>query len=276
MNKLLRSNFSRLWKSRIFWNCMIAMSGYVIVYMLYWCRLAAADLSEYSYSMDECYFHFALSIGFFCALLCSMFFGTEVSDGTIRNKVIVGHTRANIYLASLITTFTATFLILSVWLIGALVAVPTLGFWKMGIPRLLLFLLISVMFILVYSALFTAICMLSSNKALTVLVSILLFLGLLVFASVIYNGLKEPEMINGIQITQNGIEMAESSPNPNYITGVKRDIYSFLVDFLPTGQGIRLWQLEVTHPIRMLVSSLFWTVAVTAGGLSAFKKKDLK
>ena len=83
-------------------------------------------------------------------------------------------------------------------------------------------------------------------------------------------------MINGIQITQNGIEMAESSPNPNYITGVKRDIYSFLVDFLPTGQGIRLWQLEVTHPIRMLVSSLFWTVAVTAGGLSAFKKKDLK
>ena len=165
---------------------------------------------------------------------------------------------------------------MSVWLVSALVAVPTLGFWEIGVFRLFLFLLISVMFVLAYSAIFTVINMLSSNKALTVLISILLFLGLLIFASVIYNSLSEPEMINGVQITQNGLEMAEPSPNPNYITGVKRDVYSFIVDFLPTGQGIRLWQLEITNPIRMLVSSLFITVIATASGLLAFKKRNLK
>lgn len=276
MNKLLRSNFSRLWKNKIFWICMGAMFVYAIVYMLNGCRQATMDMSEYQYSIDIYYFHFALLIGFFCTLFSSMFFGTEFSDGTIRNKIIVGHTRENIYLASLITTFTATLVIMSVWLVSALVAVPTLGFWEIGVFRLFLFLLISVMFVLAYSAIFTVINMLSSNKALTVLISILLFLGLLIFASVIYNSLSEPEMINGVQITQNGLEMAEPSPNPNYITGVKRDVYSFIVDFLPTGQGIRLWQLEITNPIRMLVSSLFITVIATASGLLAFKKRNLK
>lgn len=276
MNKLLRSNFSRIWKNIIFWICMGAMFVYAIVYMLNGCRQATMDMSEYQYSIDNYYFHFALLIGFFCTLFSSMFFGTEFSDGTIRNKIIVGHTRENIYLVSLITTFTATLVIMSVWLVSALVAVPTLGFWKIGVFRLFLFLLISVMFVLAYSAIFTVINMLSSNKALTVLISILLFLGLLVFASVIYNSLSEPETVSGVLITQNGLEMAEPSPNPNYITGVKREIYSFIVDFLPTGQGIRLWQLEITNPVRMLASSLFIAVISTAGGLFAFKKKNIK
>lgn len=255
---------------------MGAMFVYAVVYMLNGCRQATMDMSEYQYSIDEYYFHFALLIGFFCTLFSSMFFGTEFSDGTIRNKIIVGHTRANVYMASLITTFAATLLIMSVWLIGALVAVPTLGFWKTGAFRLFLFLLISVMFVLAYSAIFTVINMLSSNKALTVLISILLFLGLLVLASMIYNSLSEPETVSGVLLTQNGLEMAEPSPNPRYITGVKREVFDFIVDFLPTGQGIRLWQQEITNPVRMLVSSLFITVIATAGGLFAFQKKNLK
>lgn len=276
MNKLLRANFSRLWKNKLFWLCMGSMLVYAVAYMLNGCRQAAADLSEYSYSIDEYYFHFALSIGFFCALHSSMFFGTEYSDGTIRNKIIVGHTRTSIYLASLITTFTATLLIMSAWLAGALVAVPALGFWEMGVSRLLLCLLVAVCFSLAFSAIFTAVSMLSSGKAMTVLISILLFLGLLLLASVIYNSLREPETISGVQLTVNGMEMADPTPNPNYVTGTKREIYDFLVDFLPTGQGIRLWLLEIAHPVRMLASSLFIAVATTAGGMFAFRKKDLK
>ena len=276
MSRLLRSHFSRLWKDRLFWLCMGAVLVYSVVYMLNGCRQAAADLSEYPYSIDSYYFQFALWIGFFCAVFSSMFLGTEYSDGTIRNKIAAGHTRTNIYLSGLITAFTAALLMMSAWLVGALSAVPVLGFWKIGVPRLLLFLLISVLFVLAFSAICAAVNMLSSGKALSVLVSILLFLGLLVLASMLYNSLSEPEMISGVQITQNGMEMAQPSPNPNYVTGARREIYSFLVDFLPTGQGIRVWQLEVTNPVRMLASSLFIAAAVTAGGLYAFQKKDVK
>ena len=102
MRKLLSVNFSRLWKDKIFWLCMGAMLIYSVVYMLNGSRQAAISLSEYNYSIDKYYFHFALAIGAFCSLFSSMFLGTEYSDGTIRNKIIVGHTRTSIYLANLI------------------------------------------------------------------------------------------------------------------------------------------------------------------------------
>lgn len=276
MNKLLRSNFTRLWKNKLFWLCMGAMLVYSIVYMLNGCRQATAAMAEYQYGLDQYYFHFALLIGFFCTLFSSMFFGTEYSDGTIRNKIIVGHTRADIYLSSLLTTFTATLLIMSAWLLGALIAVPTLGFWKMGVLHLLEYLLIAVMLVLAFSAICTAVNILSSNKAITIVISILLFLGLFIFASTIYNSLSQPQMTSGVIITANGMEMADPAPNPNYISGVTRKIYDFIVDFLPTGQGLRMWQLEISNPVRMLASSAFITVVTTVGGIFAFKKKNIK
>lgn len=276
MNKLLRSNFSRLWKNKLFWLCMGAMLVYSIVYMLNGCRQATTDMSEYQYGLDQYYFHFAFLIGFFCTLFSSMFFGTEYSDGTIRNKMIVGHTRADIYMSSLIITFTATLLIMTTWLVGALIAVPVLGFWKMGVLHLLEYLLIAVMLVLAFSAICTVVNMLSSNRAITVVISVLLFLGLFIFASMIYNGLSQPEMTSGVVITANGMEMAEPAPNPNHISGVTRKIYDFIVDFLPTGQGLKMWQLEISNPIRMLASSVFITVLTTVGGIFAFKRKNIK
>lgn len=149
---------------------------------------------------------------------------------------------------SLITTFTATLLIMSVWLVSALVAVPTIGFWEIGVFRLFLFQMISVMLVLAYFAIFTVINMLSSNKALPILISVLLFLGLLISASVIYNSFSEPETNSGVLLTQGGLEMAEPFPSSNYFTRVKRDVYSFIVDFLPTGRefdfGIRKLQIR--------------------------------
>ena len=97
MCKLLSANYSRLWRDKIFWICMGTMLVYSVVYMLNGCRQATVDLAEYNYSIDKYYFHFAISIGIFCAVFSSMFFGTEYSDGTIRNKVIVGHTKLNHY-----------------------------------------------------------------------------------------------------------------------------------------------------------------------------------
>jgi len=275
MSKLLAANFMRLKKDKFFWLCMGAMLVYVVVYMLNGCRQATVDLAEYNYSIDQYYFQFATFIGAFCALFSSMFFGTEYSDGTIRNKIIVGHTRMNIYLANLVTTFTATLLMMFVWLIGALVAIPVLGVWKMGALNFLVYLLIAVMFVAAFSAICTFVNMLSTNKAVTVVISLLIFWGLVLFSNMIYNSLEEPEMTSGIVITANGMDISEPTPNPNYISGVTREIYNFIIDFLPTGQGLRMWLLEISHPVRMLVSSVIITLFTTLGGVFVFKRKNL-
>lgn len=276
MRKLLSANFSRLWKDKFFWLCIGAMLIYSVVYMMNGCRQATVDLSEYNYSIDKYYFHFAVVIGAFCALFSSMFFGTEYSDGTIRNKIVVGHTRTSIYIANFITSFTATLLLMLVWLIGALAAIPALGVWKMGVPNLFVYLLIAVMFEAALAAIFTFVCMQTTNKATAVVISMLLFLGLIVFASMINNGLSQPEMTSGVQVSANGIDMSEPAPNPNYISGIQRTIYEFIVDFLPTGQGLQMSQLKIDNAARMLVSSVVITALTTLGGLFVFKRKDLK
>lgn len=276
MRKLLSANFSRLFRDKTFWFCMGAMLIYAVVYMLNGVRQATVSLAEYHHTLDDYYFHFALVIGMFCALFCSMFLGTEYSDGAIRNKLVVGHTRAGIYLSGLVVTFAATLFVMAVWLIGALVGVPALGVWQMGVPHLLEYLLIAVLYAAVFSSIFTFISMMSVNKAVTVAVSILVFLGLLILASMIYNGLQQPELVSSVELTQGGIQMSEQQPNPAYIGGAKRTFYEFIMDFLPTGQGLLMWQLQIAHPLRMILSSVLLTIVPAICGIAVFKRKNLK
>ena len=92
----------------------------------------------------------------------------------------------------------------------------------------------------------------------------------------IYNALSQPELSSGIVLTAEGMQMTDPTPNPNYVRGVWRDIYQFIIDFLPTGQGIQMVELNIAHPICMGLSSVFITIVVTLGGIIVFNKKDLK
>ena len=276
MRNLLSANIFRLFKDKTFWLCMAAMLAYAVFYMLNGCRQAKFGMEEYHTRIDDYYFHFAVPIGLFIALFSSMFLGTEYSDGTIRNKIVVGHTRADVYLADLAVTFLASLLIMAAWLIGGLVAVPELGLWELGVTKLFEYLLIAVLIVAALSSIFTFVGMLSVNKAVTVAVSIFLFLGMLLAASNLYNGLAQPELASGLEMTANGVKMGEPMPNPAYVGGSMRKLYELLMDFLPTGQGILMWQLEVGNPIRMGLSSVLLTVGPTLGGMALFGRKNLK
>ena len=276
MNKLMSSHLARLRNDKVFWLCMASILIYAVVCMLNGCRQASIDMTEYNYTLDKYYFHFAMSIGAFISVFCSMFLGTEYSDGAIRNKIVVGHTRTEIYLSNLLLTFTVAMLMMLIWIVGALVGIPVLGQWNMGVGQLLTYLLIAVLFTASLCAVFTLVGSLSENKAVGAIISLLLFLGLLILASVIYNRLGEPEMASGVIITAEGMDLSEPTPNPNYISGTAREVLAFILDLLPTGQGIQMAFLEIVTPVRMILSSVFMTVSVTLCGLFLFHKKDLK
>ncbi|MCM1145683.1 MAG: ABC transporter permease [Blautia sp.] len=276
MNKLISSHFARLRKDKLFWLCTTVIFVYAILNMLNGGRQANADMTEYHYTLDIYYFRFTLSIGAFISIFSSMFWGTEYSDGAIRNKIIIGHTRRAIYLSNLLITFLSALWMLLVWMIGSLIGIPFLGTWKMGTGQLFTYLLAAIFMTAAFCAIFTLVNQLSSNKATTAIVSILLFFGLLLLANLIYNRLKEPEMTSGLILTVDGMDWGEPTPNPYYISGTTRNIYEFLADFLPTGQGIKISFLEITRPLRMILSSLFITVSVTLSGLWFFSRKDLK
>lgn len=66
------------------------------------------SISNYSFSqtygqtvvLDSNIFSHILLVPIVFSVFCSLFIGTEYSDGTIRNKIVVGHTRRAIYLAT--------------------------------------------------------------------------------------------------------------------------------------------------------------------------------
>lgn len=276
MRKLMAANLSRLRKDRIFWICMLIMAVYSVVSMLNGCRQATRDMSEFGYALEQYYFSGMPLIGIFIAVFTGLFLGTEYSDGTMRNKLIVGHTRINVYLANLATVCIASLLMLAVWFIGGLVGIPALGAWQMGASQLLAYITISVLMVAALCAIFTLVCMLSTNKAVTAVLCILLCLVILLAGSMFYNALCEPEMYSGIMITANGTEMGEPSPNPNYVSGTKRAVYEFMIDFIPTGQGIQMADIAVAHPVRMMLSSIFIAIMMTLCGVFIFRRKDLK
>ena len=131
MSRLLSAGYSRLWKNKVFWLEMGAVLVYAVVFMLNGCRQAAAN-GGIGYSLDQFYFHFAVSVGLFGAIFTSLFIGTEYSDGTIRNKFVIGHSRAAVYLSNLLVSGSAMLLMAGVWMLAALIGVPFLGFWKTG------------------------------------------------------------------------------------------------------------------------------------------------
>ena len=118
--------------------------------------------------------------------------------------------------------------------------------------------------------------MLSSNKAVTAVTAILLMLGLIVLSSGFYNSLCEPEFASAAMVTENGVEVGEPQPNPDYISGFQRKFYQFAVEALPTGQAILLANREMERPALSACASVAILVLTAAAGVAAFKRKDLK
>lgn len=276
MSKLISSNFSRLWKNKIFWLCMGGMLIYAVTYMLNAGRSPVSPATGEAYTLEHYYFQFLLYIPFFFAVVTSMFLGTEYSDGTMRNKLIVGNTRTNIYLANLIVTFVTGLLIMCVWFIGALVGVPALGFFSFSPANLAGYFLLCVLLVAAYSAINTFIAMLFSNKTMTVLVTLVLTLGLLICASSLYNALEASETVIDIIISGTAPMVGEEVPNPNYIGGAMRSVFQMLLDILPTGQSVNVAFLKTERPNIMMLSSVAVTAGVTALGIALFRRKDLK
>lgn len=273
MNKLLSSNLNRLMKNKVFWLGMAAVFVISIVSMLSACR---NQVTAENAALEFHYFNILPIIGVFSGSVLGLFLGTEYSDGTMRNKIIIGHTRLNVYLSSMIMSVVVSTLITLVCYVGGLVGIPTFGIWSLPFSQIFIYMLIGVLSSAAMAAIFVAIAMNCSNKAVTSVVMILLALLLMVAASVIYNLLNEPKMVSEMFLVNGQVKTGEPHLNPKYIDGTPRSMLVFLLEFLPTGQAILLANMEMAKPYICLIYSIILIVIVTAVGFIAYRKKDLK
>lgn len=277
MNKLLSANFARIWKNRAFQIAALLMVAMGIIFPV----TAYEDMKRngYIYTLDERFFCFAALIGVILAVCCSLFVGTEYSDGTIRNKLVVGHTRIAVYLSNLAVCAAAGILLCAVSMaVAAVVGIPLLGFFQGGAKTILLFSLCTFAGAMAYTALYIWISMVCSSKAVAAVICILCAFFLIFFSTYINSALQEPETWPAYVYASESGAMEEDSemPNPSYVSGRRREVYEFLNDFLPTGQSINILQGTLETPGRCIAYDGIIFLAATGAGMLVFKRKNIK
>ena len=276
MFRLLHANFSRLWRNKLFWLGMAAM----LLFSVFICldNNSAQIKYEESYPLESFFFSYTIFAGVFCAAFSSLYIGTEYSDGTMRNKVVIGHRRVYVYLSNLVISIAATLMTCGAFILAMLaVGIPCFGFFEESTVTVLIYFLSSLATVVAFCALFTMLSMLIPSRAVVAAFCLLCFFAMLFVAMHLNARLSEPEYYDSYLITEGTPHMSETPmPNPAYVDGAKRTAYQFLLDFIPTGQAIQLSGMAAIHQWQMPLYSLCILLTTTGIGIWGFVKKDLK
>ena len=184
MSRLLAANFVRLKKSHAF----LAEIIFMIFLGIYEPIVRYFDMKQSGeiFPLDNGFFLCVALLLILAAVLCSLYVGTEYSDGTIRNKVVVGRRRPAIYLANLITCALAdTVLCLLYFAAYLCVGLPLLGPFQAVLPQVAYYILCTFLLSIAASAIFTLAAMLIQSKAAAVAVCLLGAFALLLAGSYI-------------------------------------------------------------------------------------------
>ena len=152
---------------------------------------------------------------------------------------------------------------------------PLFGFFDMSPFSVLLLFLVGLFLCMSYAAVYTLIGMLISNKAYAAIACVLAAFVLLFAAIYFIQLLAQPEMYDQANII-NGEVVVENVKNPHYVTGIRRNLYQVVIDFLPSGQAMQLSGGEVLHPYQMIGYSAVITAAANIIGIFFFRRKDIK
>lgn len=248
MYKLLNAAFFRLKKNKIFYFIIVIMIG-MALFTLYSRYADEIKYIEYNLpttnlkSTDRLLIDNVLIIGFLMSLFTSLFVGTEYSDGVIRNKIIAGHKRANMYMSNFILSVVVGVMIEIIYLlIVASIGIPMFGSIQIPVSELLLILLDIFMMIVSYAAIFTFISLICSNITTSTVLCLLLTLAMMVIAVLQTPG---DEILN----------------------------------MIPAGQAMQISWLayrECANISILWIYSLGITLIINSIGIYIFNKKELK
>lgn len=261
MRNLLHANLCRLVRSRVFLFALLAELAYTaLVALVCWDHYATGTGR---YTMES-----VLTAGYglmgylpvptlIIAPMLSVYLGTDYSGNTLRNKLIVGHTRSAVYLADLLTCVLASVAldVLYLALAGALCVYPVWGMsgvlLRVPVGQMLAWIAVALLARAAYAALVKLLVTALGNKT-----------AALVCASA----------FSEIQYIERGL--AGEYPVEN--GEARLAFWRALVDTLPTGQYIQVSRLDTPHLWRMPLLSLAVMAADTGIGLAVFRRKDLK
>ena len=298
MRNLLQANLFRLFRSWVFWGAMLVMVGGALAV----CIGAYHDMVLYNEPgymepLDKTLFRAEQALGITAAIVVSLFVGTEYSGGAIRNKLVVGKSRITVYLAGYLA---CAGVVLLLFLVSSLAALA-LGSVLFSAPSaasgtIMTAFFVGAMICLLYAAVFYFIAVICGSRVWAAIFSILLALALLMAASELSQALeqgpytmqlvpeefstsKEAYSIDGVAEDMFDGLVMETVPNPNYLSGEKREIVQLFYDINPAGQTTQLARLseqDILYPLRIILLDAGLSAVFALGGIWIFRRKDIK
>ncbi|MCI8652043.1 MAG: ABC transporter permease subunit [Oscillospiraceae bacterium] len=278
MRELMKADRYRLKRDKVFWVCLLALLCVAVAMMYTGSGQCRALVKEgYSANLEQFCFRLSLAVELCMGVFTGLFLGTDHSEGALRNRLMVGHSREKVYLAALCLTMTAALCFTAAWLVGGgALALPNRDLWQMGGGQTALFLLVAISSALSLASILTVVGMLTEKKSAAAVSTILLVLFLILLSTWLHSRLQEPELETGLIMTAQGMQWGEPTPNPRYVGGALRQAYTLLLNVLPTGQAVLLTEMAVSRPLLNIGSSAAVTAVTTLLGIFLFRKKELK
>lgn len=280
MRKLLSANFSRLWRSKIFWVLeAISFAIGIFVYTLVAINTQNLGQGWLEYNAHAYFYLPFLYIAAVIAVFACFYIGTEHSDGTLRNKLIVGHSRTGIYLSYYFTTATvALLLVAAYYLTIPLVGLPFSGSAVISCVELQPWRIMNYAFVIIeYTAMFVLLSILDSNKARNVIISLLVAFSVIIIGMMLYGRLSQPEFVNHVVVLPDGgIELKQGAANSKYLSGSIRTVVEWFTLILPSGSVMLSLDRNLGFDWRNPVISVVLIAFLNAIGIQLFKKKDIK
>ncbi len=241
MSKLLRANFARLRKSDSFLLCIIIQVFAAVMETLFNCFI---------YGKEEFFFGRSFIVGTYIMILLSVFITsficTDYSCKTIRNKLIIGHSRIAIYFSNFITVLTGSLVIIAAYWVTALaIALPLGGELGMTTGEFCFLVLTQLVAVTALVSFYVLLSELVTSKSMAVTAALILSF----FSTIIGDICRE--------------------------VGV-RALSLFFSEILPFGQMVNMEMSDTPIPHIFPVYSLIVIVIFSAVGVLFFERKDLK
>ena len=274
MKNLLCAGFARLWRSSVFW----VLEGAAALFAAVVYGLALVNVHDFgpAWAAQRANANFFLEmmyLGSALAVFAGFYIGVEHSDGTMRNKLVAGHRRRNVYLANLLVCAAVGLLLL---LTHAAVACAISAAFlpaALALTRPVWCLLCAAGILAAYAALFTLAAMLDANRPRMLVAALAASLALLAAGMMVGSHLRDLEL--AIQTVQTRPD-AFADPEGRYRMLLDmRTLFRVLEGLLPPAQIMYLTG-QGRGAVYLPFCSFGMAAGLTSLGLALFRRKDLK